>query len=211
MLGKKVFASLAIGAGMVGVVTVSNQEREIAVASKLGIFLLYPTLIFPSGIVMNSLTSLANEYFTPYAFKKQVQENPFRMKNYLFNKRFMAFDILVNQTVYAMVLAFAAFPLFRWIESEASVRYRPAKQQVISKKQLTGADWLLIAKVRWTITLAKIANEFYFGWREMKGAALKNRPTLVNVGLSLFWQGALLQTFLDLRPAAPITPNLTNN
>ena len=202
----RIGGSIVIGGAMVGVVAVSSSDNEgISYKTASSVMLVYPTVIMPTGVMMNSVIDRLTEYYTPYDYKKEIAENRHRMKNYMLNKRYMLIDLCMNQCVYGALLAVSTYYAMRLYEGMFDRLYTPREKQVVMKDKVTTSEWLTIVKVRVYLTVSKIINEFYFGYRDSRGelTSLK-KYNMINKVIPLLYHAFIIQMFThSLRGSSP--------
>lgn len=193
---KRLAVSGLMGVSMVGLAVTSNPKETLAPSTKIATGLLYPLVILPTGLLAQGVVDRLTYVWTDYRFRKHAKEQPERMRSYLFNKRYMFVDLGVNQLVYKFLVAGCAFYFLKWADERLAKTFVPKPKEVRFRKELTPLDWLLLAKIRWGLILAKIAGEFFLGYREVKGRNSAKAHMIFNITLNFLWQGAFIQTFL---------------
>jgi predicted small integral membrane protein len=200
-----------LGCATLGMVMHANPTVKLSAPTQAAIVSFYPLFLLPLGLLNQSIVNRLTDYFTPHAYKKTIKETPERMRSYLFNKRYMVIDILVNQLGHAFFQAIVGFEVLKFLEwsiDELIIERKPGTKGF--RKHMTADDWLTLAKIRWFLILGKISGEFIFGLREAKGYKGAKHATVLNLGLNWMWQCVYIQTFLDVpkllgdKPPPPI-------
>lgn len=215
MFARKLASSVVVGGSLVILLDLAVPEKhKISNPTQIAILASVPVIAFPLGSAFQSFMSRMNQLITPAAYWKDYRDEPFRLRNYLLNKRFMFLDICLNQLGFSFVLAYVSLIAMRHIESLAKGLYPvPSPEVAVSsaadrgkggrtiglKEEVSKEEVQHLAKVRWSLVVLKIAVEYYFGFQFARDTtrSLKGYQ-LASLFVSLLWTSSFTYKFLDL-------------
>lgn len=79
-----------------------KEESKPSLGGKIALF--YPLIALPFGTLSEGILMKINNKIAGKEFLKLYSKDRFAMKNYMFNKKYMALDIGWNQVVYQLLL-----------------------------------------------------------------------------------------------------------
>lgn len=188
---------------------IGHGEKKISSSSKLAILLMYPFAVQPLGLFLKHTLKAITDHFTPYEFKRAIQEQPWRSQNYLFNKRFMFIDLFYNQFFFQN---FSALFMILFLNlSEQKIAQNRGKQwgegDLVVNHKPDQHGWQYLVKVRWALIVARISSEYGHGLAAHYGKSSQKSSKMCIALFNLIWQANVIGTVLNSGLSDPKTPN----